>query len=74
VFARTKIQASFVSVQTAFFGDVVRDELADHHLICMSRIEGADTPAALDQDDDGTFVRWTRFAAFRVRNDPELFG
>ena len=34
-FARTKIKATFVSVQTAFFGDVVRDDF-DHHLICMS--------------------------------------
>ena len=74
VFARTKIQASFVSVQTAFFGDVVRDDLADRHLICMSHMEGADTPAALDQGDDGTLVHWTRFAAFRVRNHAELLG
>jgi hypothetical protein len=67
VFARTKIRATFVSVQTAFFGDVVRDD-CDHHLICMSGMEGASTPIPLNQSDDGTLVHWTRFAAFRVRN------
>lgn len=69
VFARTKIKATFLSVQTAFFGDVVRDDL-DHHLICMSAMEGADAP--LDRSDDDTPVRWTRFAASRVRNDVGL--
>ena len=73
-FARTKIKASFISVQTAFIGDIVRDDLADRHLICMSRMEGARTPAALDQDDDGTLVRWSQFAAFRVRNDEGPLG
>lgn len=72
VFARTKIKATFVSVQTAFFGDVVRGELAERHLICMSHMEGADILAALDHDADGTLVRWTQFAAFRVRNDAGL--
>lgn len=71
VFARTKIKANFISVQTAFMGDVVRDDLADRHLICMSRMEGAHTPAALDQDDDETLVRWTRLAAFRAWNNAE---
>jgi len=70
-FTRTKIMASFISVQTAFMGDVVRDDLADRHLICMSRMEGVLTPAALDQDDDGTLVRLTQFGAFRVQNDAE---
>ena len=73
-FARTKIEANFISVQTAFIGDVVRDGLADYYLICMSRMEDARTPAALDENDDGTPVRWTRFAAFRVRNDAESLG
>ncbi len=73
-FARTKIKASFISVQTAFMGDVVRDDLADRHLICMSRMEGACTPAAFDQDDDGTLVRCSHFAAFRVRNDAGPLG
>ena len=66
--ARTKIQATFISVQTAFFGDVVRDD-HDHHLICMSYMDVGDAPIAPDQNDDGTLVRWTRFAAFHVRND-----
>lgn len=69
VFARTKIKATFVSVQTAFFGDVVRDDFDHHHLICMSHMEGVDTPGARDQGEDGPPVRWTRFAAFCVRND-----
>ncbi len=73
-FARTKIKASFISVQTAFMGDVVRDDLADRYLICMSRMEGMITPAALDQDDYGALVRWSQFAAFRVRNDAEPLG
>jgi hypothetical protein len=66
---RTKIEATFVSVQTAFFGDVVRGDLADRHLICMSHMERAGISAAFDQRDDGTLVRWTRFGAFRVLND-----
>ena len=70
-FARTRIKATFVSVQTAFFGDVVRDDF-DHHLICMSHMEGADAPIVLDQSNDRTPVRWTRFAAFLVRNDTGL--
>jgi hypothetical protein len=68
VFARTKINATFISVQTAFFGDVVRDD-HDHHLICMSYMEVAAAPIVPDLSDDGTLVRWERFAAFRVRND-----
>lgn len=68
VFARTKIKATFISVQTAFFGDVVRDD-HDHHLICMSHMEVAATPIVPNQSDDGTLVHWERFAAFRVRND-----
>jgi hypothetical protein len=38
----------------------------------MSHMEGADILAALDHDADGTLVRWTQFAAFRVRNDAGL--
>ena len=71
VFARTKIRAAFVSVQTAFFGDVVRDDF-DHHLICMSHLEEADAPIAPNQVIDRAPVRWTRFAAFLVRNDTGL--
>ena len=66
---RTKIEAAFISVQTAFLGDVVRDDLGDRHLICMSRIECAQIPAALDECDDEAIIHWTRFAAFRARND-----
>ena len=71
VFARTKIKATFVSVQTAFLGDVVWDDV-DRHLICMSHIEGAKAPIALDQSNNSTPVRWTRFATFVVRNDTGL--
>jgi hypothetical protein len=55
--ARTKIEAAFVRVQTDFVGDVVRDDLADHYLICMSHTEGADIRSALDQCDDSVLVR-----------------
>ena len=35
----------------------------------MSYMDVGDAPIAPDQNDDGTLVRWTRFAAFHVRND-----
>lgn len=69
IHVRTKIDANFISVQTAFLGDVVRDDLGGRHLICMSHIEYAQIPAALDECDDGTLVRWTRFTALGARND-----
>jgi hypothetical protein len=66
---RTKIEAPFISVQTVFLGDVVRDDLGDRHVICMSHIECAHVPgmAARCHDDDD--VCWTRFAALHARND-----
>ena len=58
VFARTKIKAAFISVQTAFFGDVVRDDYS-HQLICMSGTGDANTPSAIGQTNDRTLVRWS---------------
>src|SRR5262245_605802 len=55
VFARTKIKATFISVQTAFFGDVVRDD-HDHHLICMSHMEVAATPIVPNQSEVRSFT------------------
>ena len=42
VLARAKIKASFVSVQTAFFDDIVRDGLADRHLSLAEEIARAE--------------------------------
>ena len=66
---RAKIEAPFISVQTAFLGDVVRDGDDDRYLICMSGVQCAQVPAALDECDNVAPVRWTRFAALRARND-----
>ena len=66
---RTKIELAFVSVQTVFIGDIVRDDLADDYLICMSCTEVADMPSTFDQSDENALVHWTRNATFHVGND-----